>query len=57
MFFQACDVRGTVNATTTVDSHLDECKCKKFVKGDYCNECREGYWNLTQINPDGCQSK
>ena len=58
-YFQACDVRGSDNATTTVNSSLKEetCKCKNFVKGEFCNECREGYWNLTQKNPDGCQSK
>ena len=57
--FQACDVRGSANATTKLDSRLknETCKCKSFVKGEFCNECKEGYWNLTQINPDGCQSK
>ena len=60
--FQACDVRGSANTTTTVDSNSgslknETCKCKNFVKGEFCNECKEGYWNLTQINPDGCQSK
>jgi hypothetical protein len=60
--FQACDVRGSANTTTTVDSYSgslinETCKCKNFVKGEFCNECKEGYWNLTQINPNGCQSK
>ena len=56
VFGSACDFRGTANATKT---NLDDetCKCKNFVKGEFCNECKEGYWNLTQINPDGCQSK
>ena len=57
-FFQACDVRGAVNSITTAYSKDDEtCKCKEFVAGEFCNECKEGYWNLTQKNPDGCQSK
>ena len=56
VFGSACDFRGTANATKT---NLDDetCKCKNFVKGEFCNECKEGYWNLTQKNPDGCQSK
>ena len=45
----ACDTRGTVN-----EKH-DQCECKSSVIGEYCNQCQEGTWNLTQSNPSGCE--
>ena len=35
----------------------EDCVCKPFVGGKYCSVCQQGYWNLTQVNPLGCQSK
>jgi hypothetical protein len=34
-----------------------QCNCKVNVDGTSlrCGQCRDGYWNLTEHNPDGCQ--
>ena len=32
-----------------------QCHCKTNVGGDRCDMCRNGYWNFTLENPDGCQ--
>lgn len=32
------------------------CHCKANVNGRQCNVCKEGFWNLTAANPDGCES-
>ena len=34
--------------------YTGKCICKKFVQGIYCNECTEGYFNLTKENSNGC---
>ena len=39
------------------DSKDEECVCKPFAAGNHCSDCQQGYWNLTQVNPLGCQSK
>ncbi len=35
------------------------CSCKRNVDSDYlkCTHCLDGYWNLTQSNLNGCESK
>ena len=50
--YAACDYRGQLNQTVG-----GQCICKELVTGDTCSKCIEGHWNLTQINPKGCQSK
>jgi laminin, beta 1 len=37
------------------NSEPGACHCKKYVKGRRCDHCTEGYWNLTESNPEGCQ--
>ncbi|EDW03702.1 laminin subunit beta-1 [Drosophila grimshawi] len=32
------------------------CHCKPNVTGRRCDRCKEGYWQLNQANPDGCES-
>ena len=32
------------------------CICKRFVEGRRCDMCRDGYWNLTPDNPEGCEA-
>ena len=39
------------------DLDARKCKCKQFVTGESCNECKPGTWNLKQKNPFGCESK
>lgn len=36
------------------ENEAGACHCKTHVKGRRCDICREGYWNLTESNPDGC---
>ncbi len=33
-----------------------QCHCKKNVKGRRCEVCKEGFWNLTTSNPEGCEA-
>lgn len=30
------------------------CQCKPNVQGPSCDQCKPGFFNLTQTNPDGC---
>ena len=32
-----------------------QCHCKTYVDGQRCDRCKNGYWNFTAENPDGCQ--
>ncbi|KAJ8913194.1 hypothetical protein NQ315_009031 [Exocentrus adspersus] len=46
-----CDsVTDTVNALVA-----GSCHCKSNVEGRRCDICKNGYWNFTEANPDGCQ--
>lgn len=31
------------------------CICKTNVDGRRCDQCKEGYWNMQDDNPDGCE--
>jgi hypothetical protein len=31
------------------------CICKTYVDGRRCDQCMEGYWNMQDDNPDGCE--
>nr|XP_023021103.1 laminin subunit beta-1 isoform X2 [Leptinotarsa decemlineata] len=31
------------------------CHCKTNVEGRRCDYCKNGYWNFTEENPDGCE--
>ena len=37
-------------------SDSGQCACKTFISDRTCSECSDGYFNLSSINPDGCQS-
>jgi coxsackievirus/adenovirus receptor len=57
-----CDIRGSQNeglcdAVTDATSATTAggCHCKTNVDGDYCDRCKNGFWQLSQDDPDGCQ--
>ena len=57
-----CEPDGTTNEglcdqTTDEEEGLvaGKCHCKTFTDGPRCAECKNGYWNFTAENPDGCQ--
>lgn len=31
------------------------CLCKANVEGEKCDRCKQGFFNLSSANPDGCQ--
>ena len=33
------------------------CNCKPLVTSAKCSECKDGYWNFSEANPDVCQRK
>lgn len=50
-----CDPAGTAGSSACDSS--GQCNCKANVEGLQCTECREGSWNLTADNVQGCQGK
>ncbi|XP_064610527.1 LOW QUALITY PROTEIN: basement membrane-specific heparan sulfate proteoglycan core protein-like [Liolophura sinensis] len=47
-----CDLRGTVPNTQC--DERGQCQCKAFVQGTRCTTCKDGYFHLSQSNPQGC---
>ncbi|XP_051914453.1 basement membrane-specific heparan sulfate proteoglycan core protein isoform X3 [Hippocampus zosterae] len=43
-----CDNRGTIS------SNSRPCSCKNYVAGAQCDECKAGFFHLTENNPEGC---
>uniref|UniRef100_A0A3Q2QD42 Heparan sulfate proteoglycan 2 n=1 Tax=Fundulus heteroclitus TaxID=8078 RepID=A0A3Q2QD42_FUNHE len=44
----SCDNRGTTSSSSR------PCSCKNNVAGDLCDECKAGFFHLSEANPDGC---
>lgn len=47
---------GICDSTSDGESEAGACHCKVNVKGRRCDICKEGFWNLTSENPDGCEA-
>ncbi|XP_058795433.1 laminin subunit beta-1 isoform X2 [Phymastichus coffea] len=58
-----CDPRGSLDEGIC-DARTDplsgdesgRCHCKTNVEGRRCDRCKNGFWNFTELNPDGCQA-
>ncbi|XP_074604898.1 laminin subunit beta-1 isoform X2 [Brevipalpus obovatus] len=54
-----CDAKGIIDSGScdSTDDPLTsgQCHCKKNVGGRRCNECKPGFWNFLETNPEGCQ--
>ncbi|KAL6119478.1 hspg2 [Pungitius sinensis] len=46
---KSCDNRGTISSSSR------PCSCKNNVAGAVCDECKAGFFHLSETNPDGCQ--
>ena len=52
-----CNLLGTKSLNESVMCDSDSCVCKNNVQGVKCDECKNGYWNLSSTNhEDGCTS-
>ncbi|XP_050314835.1 laminin subunit beta-1 isoform X2 [Anthonomus grandis grandis] len=57
-----CDPRGSLeegicdSVTDPVNNLVaGSCHCKTNIEGRRCDQCKNGFWNFTEANPDGCQ--
>ena len=46
---------GRTSASGEVGTVAGRCICKRNVGGRRCDTCKDGFWNLLESNPDGCQ--
>ncbi|CAD5219384.1 unnamed protein product [Bursaphelenchus okinawaensis] len=46
-----CEGEENINDKKTAGT----CYCKTHVDGPRCDRCKNGFWNFTESNPDGCQ--
>ncbi|XP_065226755.1 laminin subunit beta-1 [Planococcus citri] len=58
-----CDPAGSLDdgicdSRTDPANNLESgrCHCKRNVEGRRCDTCKNGFWNFTENNPEGCQS-
>lgn len=57
-----CDPSGSLDegicdSKTDIVNGLESgrCHCKSNVEGRRCDACKNGFWNFSESNPDGCQ--
>lgn len=53
----ACNASGITDAPNSglCNGVTGQCACKPSVEGRTCGSCKTGYWNLSSLNPQGCQ--
>ncbi|KAM6217822.1 usherin isoform 2-T2 [Rhynchocyon petersi] len=49
-----CEKFGTRNSTLVCNKVGGQCNCKRHVSGRQCNQCQDGFYNLQELDPDGC---
>ena len=57
-----CSKDGSLN-DAKCDPYTDEsadliagrCRCKTLVEGERCDRCKNGFFNLSLENPEGCE--
>ncbi|KAM5300669.1 usherin [Glossophaga mutica] len=49
-----CNEAGTRNSSLPCDQVGGQCNCKRHVTGRRCDECLSGFYNLRELDPDGC---
>ena len=50
-----CSVAGTPpSLLDKCDKSTGRCDCKRNVEGNNCDQCKQGFYNLTESNPQGC---
>nr|XP_011759520.1 usherin isoform X1 [Macaca nemestrina] len=49
-----CDKVGARNGSILCDQIGGQCNCKRHVSGRQCNQCQNGFYNLQELDPDGC---
>ncbi|XP_030828530.1 laminin subunit beta-1 [Strongylocentrotus purpuratus] len=55
-----CDPAGSENGGECASHTQGEmvagmCLCKRYVTGQRCDTCQDGYWELNEANPEGCR--
>lgn len=47
---------GICDSKTDIANGLESgrCHCKSNVEGRRCDTCKNGFWNFSESNPDGC---
>ncbi|XP_004700202.1 usherin [Echinops telfairi] len=49
-----CDKVGTRKNSLVCDQIGGQCDCKRHVSGRRCNQCQDGFYNLQELDPEGC---
>nr|XP_019599683.1 PREDICTED: usherin isoform X2 [Rhinolophus sinicus] len=50
-----CEKGGTRNGSLLCDQIGGQCNCKRRVSGRRCNQCQNGFYNLQELESDGCR--
>ena len=65
-FFPGCDCEvagslddGICDTMTNANIGLEagKCRCKENVEGPRCDQCKAGFFGLSESNPKGCTGK